>query len=348
MYYQGNILSLWGYLAELLYRNHPNEVFTKTTLANSSVFLVPLLLRFIECSAFVRENTTEALGNNIELKTMLRNLDNIINTTSIAPEYTARAMTLRLLRKYRWLGPRMLQVDMEGNMVGVSDHERIFQESEDAIQMLKSVSGQSCVLAYCMRCIVEKEFNSTISEQSWKRYLDQDSLVDRDDLTGTYFGLYAFSYLVTDVYKDRQALPKIIRAVEQVKSLELGEWDEIFRRAFSRTAFETRPIWQECRLSVTRQSTGSAVHRASTVPVALTTPTHTGTVVRRPVQPSVGRIIGEAVANAVVKEVIQDTTGLAVQGVDSLLNMSFSGGGGSDGGGFSWGDSLDYCSGDGN
>ena len=78
----------------------------------------------------MRENTTEALGKNIELKTMLRNLDNIINTPSIAPEYTARAMTLRLLRKYRWLGSRMLQVDLEGNMVGVSDHERILQESD--------------------------------------------------------------------------------------------------------------------------------------------------------------------------------------------------------------------------
>jgi hypothetical protein len=196
-----------------------------------------------------------------------------------------------------------------------------------------------------MHCIVEKEFNSTISEKFWNRYLDQDSLVDRDDLTGTYFGLYAFSYLVTDVYKDRQALPKIIRAVEQVKSLELGEWDEIFSRAFSRTAFETRPIWQECRLSVKRQSTGSATHRANTVPVAPASPTQTGTVVRRPVQPSVGRIIGEAVAKAVVKEVIKDTTGLAVHGVDSLFGA---GGGGSDGGGFTGGDSFDYFSGDGN
>jgi hypothetical protein len=344
MYYQGNILSLWGYLAELLYRDHPNEVFTRTTLANSSVFLVPMLLRFIECSAFVRENTTEALGKNVELKTMLRNLDNIINTQSIAPEYTARAMTLRLLRKYRWLGHRMLLVDLEGNMVGVSDQERILEESEYAIKMLKSVSGQSLVLAYAMRFVIEKEFSSTISEKSWKQYLDQESLVDRDDLTGTYFGLYAFSYLATDVYKDRQALPKIIRAVEGVKTLELGEWDKIFRKAFARTAFETRPIWQECRPSIPRQNVGT--HRASTVPVPVGSQ---GAVVRKPTQPSVGRVIGEAVAKAVVKEVIKDTTGLAVQGVDSLFdNISFNGGGGSDSVSVGDTNSLEYCSGGGN
>lgn len=243
MYYNGSVLSLWGYLAELLYRSHQNDVFSSLTISQSP-HLAFLLLRFIECSTFVRDSTTSATGRNIRVPAMLENLGNIIEAPNISPELKARAMAIRLLEQYIWREKGVM--DLWGKPLDEQAKQRTLDESKKAIEIMEGVSGHSCVLAYLARIRVEYG-TVNITVPTWDKLMAQEHLFDRDDLYGSCW-FFAFMTKHAIDFKDQKALPKIIPAIHKAKSLKLGEWDKIFHRQLAK--LESSKFYQECEATL--------------------------------------------------------------------------------------------------
>ena len=293
MYYNGRVLSLWGYLAQLLYRSHQSDVFSSSTISQSP-HLAFLLLRFIECSTFVRDSTTSAAGRNIRVATMLKNLGNIIEAPDIAPELKARAMAMRLLEQYIWRKNEV--TDIWGNPVGEQEKQRTLDESERAINILERVWGHSCVLVYLTRIRVEYG-TINIKNPTWDKVMAQERLFDRDDLYGSCW-FFAFMTKHAIDFTDREALVRIIPAINEAKSLALGEWDRIFQRQLGN--LESWKFYQECAATLKPQKEEPTSAGAA---AKLQTPS----VPNPQKNISPGQSSGDAIAKAVVNEVIKDT-----------------------------------------
>ncbi len=239
MYYNGNVFSLWSYLAELLYRSHPNEVFT-SSIISISPHLAYLLLRFIECGTFIRDNTTNEVKRSVSLRSTIRNLGNIIEATGVSSELKSRAMAMRLLEQYLWRQNEVIEI-FDGPIKEQAKNH-LLDESQKAIAIAKGVSDHSCVLEYMARLQVEYG-TIKIQAPTWRQLLAQENLFNRDDLYGTcWFLAYGTKHAID--FRDRQALEKIIPVIKTAKTLILGEWDQILCRQLGK--LETSPFYREC------------------------------------------------------------------------------------------------------
>ena len=241
MYYNGYVLTLWGHLAGLLYRTHPDKIFSSECISNSP-HLAFLLLRFIECSTFIRDSSFSGAKVYLPIEPLLTNLSNIIDADGVPTELKARAMAIRIVEKYNWLPDRVDDM-VTGEPVDEQGKAWAMTESAKAITMMEGVSGKSCVLVYLARIFVENGMYK-IQDETWNKAMAQsEHFVDREDLYATVANL-VFMTLFAQKFLDRDAFKKIIPAVHEAKSLALGEWDGVFRRTFG--FVESLPLYKEC------------------------------------------------------------------------------------------------------
>jgi len=241
MYYNGYVLTLWGHLAGLLYRTHPDKIFSSECISNSP-HLAFLLLRFIECSTFIRDSSFSSAKVYLPIEPLLTNLSNIIEADGVPTELKARAMAIRIVEKYNWVPDRVDDM-VTGEPVDEQGKAWAMTESAKAITMMEGVSGKSCVLVYLARIFVEN-WMYKIQDETWNKAMAQsEHFVDREDLYATVANL-VFMTLFAQKFLDRDAFKKIIPAVHEAKSLALGEWDGVFRRTFG--IVESLPLYTEC------------------------------------------------------------------------------------------------------
>ena len=248
MYYNGYVLTLWGYLASLLYRAHSDEVFSSATISKNP-HLAFILLRFTECSAFVRSGTFSTAYQHIPLETVVANLSNIIEANGVPVEVKARAMALRLREKYVWTRGEVKTISQEP--LDEQGKDWILSESAKAVEMMEGVSDKSSVLVYLAR--IQVEYGTVgIRKGTWDKLMAQlEHFIDRQDLYTTFWVLVGTAqYAIRS--GDNEALKKIIPKVHEVKSLALGEWDTIFRKLFKNN--ERWVIYKECEQSIYPQS----------------------------------------------------------------------------------------------
>jgi len=284
MYYNGYVLTLWGYLAGLLYRTHPKEVFSSACISNSPN-LAFLLLRFIECSTFIRDSTYSGSWRHVPATTIIENLSNIIEA-SVSTEMKARAMAFRLLVKYIWEKGGV--TDRWDQPVDEQGKEWTLSESSKAVKMMEDISGKSCVLVYLAR--IQVEYGTIgIKVPTWDKLMAQsEHFVDREDLYTTCWFLVLMTGHALS-FNDNEALKKIIPAIHEVKSLALGEWDAAFRRQLGH--YEEWELYKEIERSIYPQS-----------------PTRKE-VSHHPVGrgPSLSQTLAQTAAMAVVNDVVQDS-----------------------------------------
>jgi len=307
MYYNGYVLTLWGYLASLLYRTHSDQVFSSTTIANSPN-LAFLLLRFIECSTFIRDSTSSRGWKHIQMPTLLTNLSNIIQASGVPTELKARAMAIRLIEKYLYHKKGELK-DIWGKPVDEQGKEAALSESTEAIKLMEGISGESCVLVYLAR--IQVEYGTIgIRAATWDKLMAQtEHFVDREDLYGTCWALYFMAqHAVT--FGDREALKKIILAVHEVKSMGLGECDAVFRRWFNKC--QSWPLYKECETSIYSPPSSNELPPKSQQPSKVA-PQHSQVLNEKVSQnaqsrgASFSKTLAEVAVTAAVNEVVQDS-----------------------------------------
>jgi hypothetical protein len=237
LYYKSEVLKLWIYIAELIYRHDKKELLSSSTLANSP-HLAHLILRHVECSCAIRDLAPAELKANIDVEDLLRTLDALINASFIDPNIKVRATAIRILQQCHWRSGEVLDLNNEPASTEVKQQAlRDIQEAVNLNELSEGSKRNEGLLYYALYRV--RAGLGVPCERNWEDACAHLELVDSNDLYVT------LPFLVDNLKRaltsdDCIAIRKNIVAIKE--AISLGEWGQMFYSGFWK---KSEPIFQQ-------------------------------------------------------------------------------------------------------
>jgi hypothetical protein len=256
-------------------------------------------------------------------------VDRIANIPFLEPAYKARALAFRAIEGCRWLLHTVEEVN--GEAASDATRQKSLELSEEAVHLHEKCTTENG-FAHYVRFVVKRSLG-LLHHESWDKVCSRPNL-DRDDL---YF---SFLCLAEHVVKaghsgDVNHMRLCISAAQE--TLNLGEWgkmfdtwwklqeqglgnSELWRKACQQEALvvQLRPArWKEVTSHLSTPPRESHPYASSTTSTEIQQkPWCEATAPRQ----HWSGIIAQQVTQAVVEEVVTDSTLLMTNAVDSFFN----------------------------
>lgn len=250
MYYQGDIISLWHYLSDLLYRHDEDDLFR----AISSVpHLVHLLLRDIECRVLMASLTEPPLRNTFKMEDVVKTLTRIIGHPNIDPHIKARALAMRVVEKCDWNTNDVR--NLNGKPASEDVKQGCLAGALDALEIARKNKVFNLAFYYLVVYIVRDGLGRPDPE-TWSKVASYaKSVTVRDDL---YFALV---YMNSRVGKAIQApvngsvIQECLREVSEY-GRSCGEWGKLLAEVAERT---WKPIFDSPNIKESFEAGGQLI-----------------------------------------------------------------------------------------
>jgi hypothetical protein len=252
LYYKSEVLKLWIYIAELIYRHDKKELLSSSTLANSP-HLAHLILRHVECSCAIRDLAPAELKANIDVEDLLRTLDALINASFIDPNIKVRATAIRILQQCHWRSGEVLNLNNEPASTEVKHQAlRDIQEAINLNELSEESKRNEGLLYYALYRV--RTGLGLPCERNWEDACAHLELVDSNDLYVT------LPFLVDNLKRaltsdDSVVIQKSIAAIKEAMSL--GEWGQMFYSGFWKKSEPVFQQWDTWKTEWTRAIGGS-------------------------------------------------------------------------------------------
>ena len=180
MYYNGDIISLWHFLSDLLHCYDEEDLYSSDSLSFIP-HLAHLILRDIECGILILElSLSEDLKSNFKIEKFLPILTRIIGCPDINPNIKARALAVRVIERCQWRWDGV--VDLNDKPVSDELKEDCLREAREAMEIAKqhtfsNTAFYEMILGTVNRCL------KLPTDDYWTKVRTQaKSLELRDDL----------------------------------------------------------------------------------------------------------------------------------------------------------------------
>lgn len=197
MYYNGDVITLWGFLSDIFHQYDERELYSSSALS-SVPHLAHLLLRDVECGILITSLIqSEEVKRSFTVQRYLEMLSRIITTPSIDPKLKARALAIRVMEQCHWYSGKVL--DLDKNPASKEIKERSLREAQEAIEIAKQCSfskGLSEIALYNVHNGMSRPL-----DDCWIRVCAEAESIKRGD--DVYFAVKFFAKTSSQGFSER-------------------------------------------------------------------------------------------------------------------------------------------------